>query len=130
MRLTLPANQPPPLKRSRTDTHAETLEHHTTPGPWDWEEEQQQQQAAPTWGAGEERGAGAVGGLEAVPEAGEAEPRLVELGALPAVDRLQRGERRHELGLPGRQQLRHGPRWGGRVVVGVTLVRPAWSSRL
>jgi len=49
-----------------------------------------------TWGAGEERGAGAVDGVEAVPEAGEAEARLVELRAR-AVDRLQRGERRHEL---------------------------------
>jgi hypothetical protein len=55
-----------------------------------------------------------VDGLEAVPEAGEAEPRLVELGAL-AVDRLQRGERRYELRLdaPGRQ-LRHGLGGGGR----------------
>lgn len=53
-------------------------------------------QIDPPWGAGEERGAGGVDGVEAVPEAGEAEARLVELRAR-AVDRLQRGERRHEL---------------------------------
>ena len=74
------------------------------------------EQRVPTWGAGEERGAGAVDGLEAVPEAREAEPRLVELGAL-AVDRIQRGERRNELRLPAddapRRQLRHGLRGGG-----------------